>query len=292
MISSNISRHSDVQQRGIINIGQPLFDVPQVWCGNAADLQTYEVESASLTTWSEPHANWCFIRSLLPQNPHGTRGEQTRNCLDRLERILGHANMIFANVVRTWFFNYRILDWYDEFNSVRTAFFSERNLAFLPASTGVGMPNGAGSALSCGAIAVVPSDKFADLREVLSPMQGPAPAYRSSFSRAMAFDTPEQKRMWISGTASIAPSGETVHIGDVDKQIALTLDVVEAMLHAEKYTWANISRAVGYFRNVSDVQRFDFHARQRELPPLPITFVHADICRDNLLFELEADAIR
>ena len=38
------------------------------------------------------------------------------------------AGMSFGNVMRTWFYLDRILEWYHEFNHVRTAFFRERKV--------------------------------------------------------------------------------------------------------------------------------------------------------------------
>ena len=43
-----------------------------------------------------------------------------------METGLQLAGMEFTNIVRTWFFNYNIPDWYNTFNDVRTAFFKKK----------------------------------------------------------------------------------------------------------------------------------------------------------------------
>lgn len=292
MTSLNTSHRCDAPHGDLVSIGQPLFGVPQLWIPAGTEVQTLEAAGSSLHLWSDAHADWCFIHGLLPSNLRLGREEQTRLCFERIEQAVIHAGMNFGDVARTWFFNNRILEWYGEFNAVRTVFFGERNISRMPASTGVGMPNAAGAALTCAALAIRPRRGAAAVREVESPEQCPAMAYKSSFARAMSLDAPAQRQLWISGTASIAPCGKTEHVGDVDKQIDRSLEVVEAILHAEKMNWGDVTRAVGYFRHAKDAARYEVIARGRELPKIPIVLARADICRDDLLFEIEADAAK
>lgn len=264
----------------------------QGWCLKGVPVQTIEAPGASIRTWRDDDAVWCFIGNVLPADLSASRDEQTLSCLQRLASALDLAGMTFEHVVRTWFFNDLILEWYGDFNRVRTNFFSGMNLQRLPASTGVGMPNRAGAQLTCAALAMIPLRAGAVVREVLSPLQGPATAYRSSFSRAMAIESPDQHRVWISGTASIDPEGLTQYPESVDKQIERTLEVVEAMLKAERMDWKHVTRAVGYFRHEKDIARWEEHAAKWGLQKLPVALVEAYVCRDDLLFELEADAVR
>lgn len=292
MTSSNTSHPCDVTQEGLVTIGQPLFGVPQLWQREGVVPEIVSVEGLTLHLWSDGNAEWCFIPGILPTNPALRREDQTRNCFERIEKAVAHAGMTFKQVARTWFFNHRILEWYGEFNMVRTLFFGVHGIDPMPASTGVGMPNAAGAALSCAALAIRPLREGVTVREVLSPEQCSAMDYKSSFSRAMALDTPDRLDLWISGTASIAPCGATQFVDNVDKQVDRTLEVVEALLRAERMDWSHITRAVGYFKHAADVARFEAIARTRSIPPFPIVFAHADICRDDLLFELEADAVK
>jgi enamine deaminase RidA (YjgF/YER057c/UK114 family) len=95
----------------------------------------------------------------------------------------------------------------------------------------------------------------------------------------------------ISGTASIAAGGESMFTDDVAKQIHLTLDVVEAILRSREMNWSNTVRAVGYFRDMDALPVFQACCRERGIPPLPMVPAHATVCRDDLLFEIELDAI-
>ena len=123
-----------------------------------------------------------------------------------------------------------------------------------------------------------------------SPLQCPALQYGSSFSRAVEVAMPDMRRVFVSGTASIAPGGETVHVGDVLAQTARTCEVVEAILASRQLGWEHVTRATAYVRHAADAGVFEQYRDRAGLPPLPVVVAHNTICRDDLLFELEVDA--
>jgi enamine deaminase RidA (YjgF/YER057c/UK114 family) len=79
--------------------------------------------------------------------------------------------------------------------------------------------------------------------------------------------------------------------GDVVKQIHMSLDVVEAILKSRGYEWADTVRAIGYFRDINDLLVFDTICKERKIASLPLAPAHTIVCRDNLLFEIELDAV-
>lgn len=245
------------------------------------------------SAWSDQHADYCLLVGLLPANTVAGRSAQTRSSFEQIEAALHQAGMDFSHVVRTWFYLDRLLDWYDEFNVVRTAFFKDRGVfnRLIPASTGIGASNPAGAALTSGALAIRPRHSQVRIQEVGSPLQNPATEYRSSFSRAVEIGFPSHRLLTISGTASIAPNGKTVHQDDIVKQIHLTLDVVEGILKSRGMEWQDTTRAVAYFYDIHDLPTFDAICAERGIPPLPLAPAHATVCRADLLFELELDAI-
>ena len=181
----------------------------------------------------------------------------------------------------------------DDFNAVRNKFFREINAynGVLPASTGIGAGNPAETALIADLFAIKPKTDKIRIAAVPSPLQCPALDYKSSFSRAVEVTLPDHRRLYVSGTASIESGGKTAHAGDVEKQIALTMEVVKAILESRRMDFSDVSRAVGYFKDIKNAPLFAEYCRQNNLPPLPIATAHADICRDNLLYEVEVDAV-
>lgn len=233
----------------------------------------------------------CLLGGLEPTHLGIGDAAETRETLANMESALGQAGFGMCDIVRTWFYLDDLLSWYKTFNHARTEFY--RNYTFVsrafPASTGISARNLSGAALTAAVWAVQPLDNLR-MREISSPLQCAATDYKSSFSRAMELDTPEGRRLFISGTASIAPNGETICKGDTRAQIETTMNIVGAILASRGMTLEDTTRAIAYFKNAADIQHFTnwFKRHHRRLPP--IIHTACDICRDDLLFEIELDA--
>jgi enamine deaminase RidA (YjgF/YER057c/UK114 family) len=242
--------------------------------------------------WSDEDADYCLLAGILPTNSRETRGSQTVSCMQQIEIALGDVGMDFSHIIRTWFYLDDLLAWYGEFNAARTEFFEGRGVfdRLVPASTGIGASNPAGTALVAGALAIRSRHERVHVEEVVSPLQCSATEYRSSFSRAVEVTLPSRRLLIISGTASIAADGKSMFANDVVKQIHRTLDVVGAILQSRQMNWHNTTRAIAYFRDIEELPAFEACCRERGIPQLPILPVHSTICRDDLLFEIEVDA--
>jgi 2-iminobutanoate/2-iminopropanoate deaminase len=126
-----------------------------------------------------------------------------------------------------------------------------------------------------------------------------APAYPkpSSFSRALRLVIGNVSVVLISGTASLGPDGESLHIGDFRAQLQQTFANITALLESEGATWKDIVRTTCYLRDIErdyeafNEERTGFYAEQ-ELDPLPAsTGIQAILCRPELLVEIEAIAV-
>lgn len=114
------------------------------------------------------------------------------------------------------------------------------------------------------------------------------------FSRAGLFSQEDGKDiLFISGTASIV-GHQTLHIGDIALQTKETITNIQAVLQeanrlagSELWTLSQLHGQV-YVRNRADLPTIQAILKQHEL--LNFTYVHADICRADLLVEVEAYA--
>jgi enamine deaminase RidA (YjgF/YER057c/UK114 family) len=237
-------------------------------------------------------ARQVFLGDLTPANAGASPADQTLDVFTKMEAGFAAADMPFNRLVRTWFFLDHLLDWYGPFNAVRTEFFGKRSmLEPPPASTGVDGRNAAGAALTAAAWAVEPKGGEATVLGVGSPLQCPAPKYGSSFSRAMEIAAGGLRRLVISGTASIAPGGETTRVGDLRGQVALTMDVIRAILVSRGMRFQDTTRAVAYFKDAKEAGAFEAWLAKEGLSAFPVVVTRCGICRDDLLFELEMDAL-
>ena len=234
----------------------------------------------------------CLLGGLGPSLYSASRPDQFRQTVELLETALAQAGFVLGDVVRTWFFLNELLSWYRAFNQARTQAYARVKFrgGSSPASTGISGRNPAGAALVAGAWAVQPLDSSARVAEVHSPLQCPAAAYGSLFSRAMEISSPHGRRLLISGTASIAPGGQTLWPGNLRQQIQHTMEVVEIILASRGFDFSDVTRATAYFKNRGGLPELAAWCAARNLPSLPVLSAQCGICREDLLFELEADA--
>lgn len=245
-------------------------------------------------TYEDEHARYCRLRGVIPQNLKASRMDQTRSAFETMDAALKLNGFKFTDTVRTWIYLDQLLEWYGEFNTVRTQYFNETGVFdhMVPASTGIGAGNQYGAAIMMDVLAVKPKSDSLTIQEVISPMQNPALDYKSSFSRAVEMAYPAHKNLLISGTASIDPSGATAHLDDPEKQIRLTLDVIKAILDSRGMGWNDLFRGIAYFKDMSYLPIYEHIAAELGIARFPLAISHADVCRHDLLFEIEVDAVK
>jgi len=258
------------------------------------DVQRLTMEGRTVgTVFQDDSARFCCLGDLWSGDSSATRAEQAEQTFDMMESAMELAGMDFSNVVRTWLYLDELLQWYDPFNRIRDDFFRKRGVFddLVPASTGISGANPAGAAMIATATGIQPLNGSVKASALPSPLQCPALEYGSSFSRAVEITQPHCNRITVSGTASIEPGGDTVHLDDAPKQIDLTMRVVEAILEQRGMTWADMTRGIAYFKDQRYHQDYVDYCRAGGLPDMPTIITENDVCRDDLLFEIELDAI-
>jgi enamine deaminase RidA (YjgF/YER057c/UK114 family) len=287
-------RLSHIPVMYLTNSDQDLAGI-HIWAVQGVEVRTIQYRDRVIGRFFEDaDCRYCRLTGVLPQDAGAERAVQSEQVFDSLQAGLAEVNMDYSHVVRTWFYNDRITDWYGAFNQVRTTLYEKLGVfdRVIPASTGIGSRNAQGMALVGGLLALVPKHEKVTTEEVVSPMQGEATAYGSSFSRAIEVACPSFRYLSVSGTASINPEGDTVHLEDVGKQTELTLRVVDRILASRDFSWHDVTRAYGYFKYARDAHHFQRALQALDLPVFPCNIVRNDVCRDNLLFELELDAVK
>ena len=230
--------------------------------------------------------------NVLPNDGEASKCDQTYDIFERSHAILEGLGLNFSDTIRTWLFVQDILSWYGDLNETRDRFFERHDIfnKLVPASTGIGVMNLQNKALVTNVLAVIPKTSETTMEPVASPLQNPALDYKSSFSRAVKVSTPDYGRLYISGTASIEKSGDTVFLDDTAAQIEMTMQVVHAILNNADMDWSDTVTALAYFKYRKDFGLFDDYCRANGIK-IPHIKIHADVCRDDLLFELELDAM-
>ncbi|MDO8544337.1 MAG: translation initiation inhibitor [Opitutaceae bacterium] len=308
MVYGRIAAHDEIAREMRDALGETMWPVTWVEgascdAGPLAGVQALAVSRRPInrirlggkivgSVYEDGGARYCLLGGIGPTATSMREPAQVQQMFGNLESALDLAGFELRDVFRTWFYNREILQWYDDFNRVRSAHYAQVKFrtGSMPASTGVAGRNPADAALAVAAWAMRPLNPHACAQEIGSPLQCPAPNYGSSFSRAMEINSGGWRRLLISGTASIHPNGATAWVDNAKKQIDLTMEVVAAILESRGMTFADVTRATAYFKHPAFRPYFVAWCDVRELRQMPVVAVHCDICRDDLLFELELDA--
>jgi len=272
--------------------------------GPIAGVQVHAINSNSRPKAIELGGNLCgrifrvpgrayLTLSCISDQQYKQATAQAQAMMGKAEAALKQFDADFLSVPRTWMWLRDILSWYDEFNHVRTSFFTERGLIgagtrqSMPASTGIGLRPADGSDCSMDLTAVLePSESIRFLPAV--GKQQCALEYGSAFSRASKAITPAGETVFVSGTASIDADGATTNVGDASGQINTTIENVRAVLSDMHCSDEDVVQVVAYCKT-TEVEEI-FNTCKGALP-WPWLTVICDICRPDLLFEIEATAM-
>jgi enamine deaminase RidA (YjgF/YER057c/UK114 family) len=116
------------------------------------------------------------------------------------------------------------------------------------------------------------------------------------FARAMLADSGGVPLLFVSGTASIV-GHQTLHAGDVAAQTRETAANLRALTEAANTRLGRAAFAAGdlklkvYLRRPADLGRVAAEIAAALRPAAPVQYLKADICRADLLVEIEAVAI-
>lgn len=218
---------------------------------------------------------------------------------EEANRVLTAHELTYRDVARTWIYLPKLLSWYNEFNSTRRDFYRELGLmdgqkpAWLPASTGIQGDCPLGRECMMDFLAVSPREgSTLEMEMLVSPRQCNAFKYGSSFSRAVELKDESVSRIYVSGTASIDEQGRTAHIGDFEKQVRHTLQAVRELLASRGHSFSDIAHCVAFLKHREDCDEFPRIAEEEGLDYSVVIPTAADICRDQLLFELEVMTVK
>ena len=160
---------------------------------------------------------------------------------------------------------------------------------YLPASTGIEgrNPHGLPATMDVLAVHRLPQSAI-QIRPLYGVKQGSPFRYGSAFSRAMVIEEPSSKLILVSGTASIDEYGNSIFIGDPAAQIQQSLNVVLELAASEGATPQDLCESTIFLKHKEDFSVHQEVIKQMGITESPSVCVLADICRDELLFELDA----
>jgi enamine deaminase RidA (YjgF/YER057c/UK114 family) len=263
--------------------------------------------------------SWIHCAQVVPQTAANGIYDRSIDGFEQMQRFLADQDVRFDQVIRTWLYLGDIVgpegktQRYKELNRARTDYYEPFHFAtglvapssngtVFPASTGIGTDS-RDVLMSCIALATTRKDIVGTPLE--NPRQVSAFDYSRKygqkspkFARAMALSCGPNATIFISGTASITDS-ETQHVGDPEAQTRETLDNIEALISEENLarhgmpglgaTLDGLALVRVYIKRQEDYTKVRAVCEQR-LGELPTIYAVADVCRPDLLVEIEGVA--
>jgi chorismate lyase / 3-hydroxybenzoate synthase len=185
---------------------------------------------------------------------------------------------------------------YRLFNSARQLAFRNSGQATagtVPAASALGSP--AGSPISIYFLAArMPPTMIENPRQTSAYHYPPKFGRHSPiFSRACVLNASAGTSLFVSGTASIV-GHETIHQGDVRAQTRETMANINALLDEAnrvvgrgRYSFDGLKFKV-YVRRPADLGAIEGVLSRSLRPSTPVVYLQADVCREDLLVEIEA----
>lgn len=247
--------------------------------------------------------------------------QQAEAAFRNLKGILSAENFSFNDIVRQWNYVENILSVQDEkghsnqhyqiLNDVRSIYYAEANFDNgFPAATGIGM-NAGGVILEIYAVA---AKKSVHIYPLKNPLQVDAYNYSDEvlvgdaaagqqkkttpkFERAKYIGINSEASIYISGTAAIH-NEFTLGIGDPVKQTETTIENIAGLISVENLQLTGIKKITTdpeytFIRVYIKLQEYLDEVRMicaKRFPDIPVHYLIADVCRDNLLVEIEGVA--
>ncbi len=252
-----------------------------------------------------------FLLGSVQANGSHTRREQAKTCFSSIGETLSSHHFAIGDIIRQWNYIEDIVrvdgnnQNYQDFNDVRSEYYSD---AFVkngyPAATGIGMNEG-GVIIEFIAMQSDEATSFA----VDNPLQIAAHAYSENvmignscnkttpkFERARFLKYHDRQMMFISGTASILGE-KTIGIGNPDEQTLVTASNIKKLYSEEILKRRNIEYRSVFFNHCRVYIKYknDFSSIEKTCREcfgnIPMVFIQADICRNDLLVEIEGEVI-
>jgi len=257
--------------------------------------------------WEHVGTTFLFLQSMhgrvADNGVDNSREAQADRMFLQADALLRSQQTDYRSVARTWIYLSKILDWYGEFNGVRSHRYGQFGLMpdpaktggnhlLLPASTGIEADGSHGAEATMDVLAAVVGDGSpVEIHQMTNARQKDAFQYGSAFSRGAAIRMPGATVISISGTAAIDEAGVSLFPGDFHAQMHRTLDTIEALIAQEGAALSDLCDMSLFVKNARDAETFGKVLAERGLEDIPGVPVVADVCRDDLLFEADGTAL-
>ena len=248
---------------------------------------------------------------ILPPDLYAPHSVQSNAVFAQIEELLIRENFPVNSIVRQWNYieNISLIERehqnYQAFNDSRSQFYANADWSLgYPAATGIGTQSG-------GVMVEVIAIKGNNLinKALNNPLQIAAHKYSQGvligavdpcfkqrttpkFERARIVGYPDRQVIYISGTAAIRGESSLIE-DDILAQTRITMQNIDYLISPENFSFEGASRTYKilriYVKNPSQMEEVRTWMKAN-YPDIKKIYICADICREELLLEIEGIA--
>lgn len=243
-----------------------------------------------------------FLISESSDNLTESIYNQSLGCFNKIQAIFDNERISFSDVVRQWNYIEEIVkienghQHYQDFNDVRTIFYSNQQWANgYPAATGIGTQAG-GIIIDLNAVVV--KDSSVKIKPIDNDLQIAAHRYSKDlllgnkiykttpkFERAKSIEA-DTSIVYISGTAAIRGEESLKGVG-ISEQTKITMENIENLISGNEDIKLKMLRV--YLKYKDDL-RLAQEFMSDYYKGIPTSYLLADVCREELIVEIEGIA--
>lgn len=292
-----------------------VMEVHEVVLTTADTLQYKEWNGLSYIVIESREYKQLFVSGIMGDVLHQRIRSQSDEVFERLFGILRIEQMPVSSITRQWNYIEKITaidpdghQHYQDFNDARSLFYESAEwINGYPAATGIGTQWGG---VMVDVDACLPIGSSVRIKAVDNPLQISAHAYSQGvllgerdqklsqkttpkFERAKGVWQNNRGFVYISGTAAIRGEKSLEGVG-MGEQARITLDNINYLISAENLRASGIPAKENgqltcfriYVKHWEEMKEAS-EAIKEQYPDLPMVYTLADVCRSELLIEIE-----
>lgn len=307
LLRERVRRHYGNCEPALSYVSQPPLNAPLIlevhsFVPEADDRITFrQYGGVPYVTIENGDGNFLYAGGVQGEVIHFGIEQQAEEAFSGLAEVLRREGFQMNSIIRQWNYIEQITAFdgddqhYQAFNNVRSSYYSRTRWSNgYPAATGIGANLG-------GVLIDVDAANFSTPEAFATPidnkLQVAAHAYSDKvleasrqkkttpkFERAKSMTFGNRRLVYISGTAAIRGEESLKGVG-LERQLRITMENIAELIGQAKPVILRV-----YLKNREDFAEAERLMGTYQLD-IPISYMWADVCRDELLIEIEGIAI-
>lgn len=247
-----------------------------------------------------------FLGGILSKDLETSIAEQSKEVFSTIKEIMELEAMPVNSIVRQWNYIEKITAYDEQERQHYQAFNDARSLFYDPVEWIHGFPAATGIGTQWGGVMIDLNATLAyNVETVITPIDNPLQVAAHAYSQTLLLGEPDEQLhckttpkferakqvtqcgdgvLYVSGTAAIRGEQSLLDVG-IEEQTRITLENIDVLIGSHPLCAIRV-----YLKNAQELKQAQ-GVIEECCPGLPAAYLLADVCREELLIEIEGVAI-